>query len=1730
MATENVEAKERWEEFYRRYYKNDIGKIAQGEKTSLSVDYADVETYDPDLADDLVLHPDETVRAAENALGDFDIAADVSLESARVRFSGFYPKTGIRSIRSDDVNKIIAVEGIVRKATEVRPKVLEAAFECQRCGTLTTVEQTGQEFSDPHECRGCERQGPFRLLEDQSDFVDAQKLRVQESPEGLRGGQTPQKIDVNIEGDVTGEVSPGDRVTATGVLRATPDDGSTTFEVFIEGNNVEIEDQDFEDFEITEEDVEAIREIANSPNLYENIRESFAPSIYGYEKEKLAMILQLFAGVTKNLPDGTRIRGDMHILLVGDPGTGKCVSGDTRVTLADGRRVPIRRLVERNLDEPKPVDDGVYDEADFEVPSLNDDGSVGTARAGKVWKRDAPDRMYRIRTSRGRELEVTPSHPLFVRSGTGFEAKEAERLHEGEFVATPEMVPVDGSDRIDVGYRNSEANNAVRLELPDEWTPHLARLVGYVVGEGYVELRDNNTGYVSLTNNDREVIEDVRSAFDGLGLNYFEREPHDRKDAREVVCCSSEFVTFLSELEPDILRQSAEQSVPEAIQRAGSGIRKGFLRAYFEGEATVSRKEREIGVASMSRELLEDVRSLLLSFRVDSSLNSRDNGSYRLRVSGKDFVRYTEDIGFVTERKSERAEGFEGITENTNTDIVPGVGDELRRVRSSLVLTQSECGLPRATYQHYERGDRNPSRDSLRRVVDAFEDRLDELRATREKVEEGGWKELQEAREELGMSQRALASSTDVTQTAVSYYERNDVLPDGGVVGDAKENVLGNLDEGMSVAEDVRGLRRLVDEDVRWEKIESIETVEPDYDHVYDLEVEGTHSYVSEGIFSHNSQLLQYAQKIAPRGIYTSGKGATSAGLCVAGDTLVHTRDGFRRIRDIVEPKIPEAVETETATDADLEAYTYDHRNRRTTLKDASKVWRMPERDCHEIETERGKTVEASTNTPVLTCGTDGLEWKEIADVEEGDHVGSPKYISVERTAPSPVGFVDFENERLKLGDGSVDRLVAALKDEYGTLRDAAEALDLTEAFVYGTLRNRHVPYPKLRRVLDAVDVSLTELETESVTLRHGHEFQIPDEFDEDLMYLIGLVFGDGNISVSRRGENRGDIRISNGDESVLREAVRITEEKFGKEVEIERQEGRVPCVRLGSYTVAKLFHGVGMRTPKNELALDDRLTIAEHANGFLRGLYDADGSVSARDDGGSCIHLCTVSEELARQVQAMLETYGVHAKRRERDRRGEYETEDGRTVETTSIQHHIEMYGRDIDEFAERVGFAVAEKSEALEGIAGSARKGETVPVGGLLASTEPSSSAHHRYVSRGSNPGRGRAEKIPKDIELGDTEPSVAEAVEAPIRWSRVVRSEPSGRKEVFDLTVPETHNFVANGVVTHNTAAAVQDDFGDGKWTLEAGALVLADKGIACVDEVDKMDQNDRSALHEALEQQQVSIAKAGINATLKSRCSLLGAANPKYGRFDQYEGIAEQIDLEPALISRFDLIFTVTDSIDEEEDADIASHILQSNYAGEVAASGEDAEEEQESIDPEIEPETLRKYVAYARRECNPRMTDEARERIKEFYVDLRAQGSDGDAVPVTARKLEALVRLAESSARVRISDKVEMEDAERAIDVTTASLDQVGRDPETGEFDIDVIESGTSQTQRDRIKGIKEIISTVCDKNDGDKAPMDEIVAFAEEHDMSPEKTRDEIDSLRRRGELIEPEKDHFRLV
>lgn len=308
---------------------------------------------------------------------------------------------------------------------------------------------------------------------------------------------------------------------------------------------------------------------------------------------------------------------------------------------------------------------------------------------------------------------------------------------------------------------------------------------------------------------------------------------------------------------------------------------------------------------------------------------------------------------------------------------------------------------------------------------------------------------------------------------------------------------------------------------------------------------------------------------------------------------------------------------------------------------------------------------------------------------------------------------------------------------------------------------------------------------------------------------------------------------------------------------------------------------------------------------------------------------------------------------------------------------------------------------------------------------------------------------------------------------------------------------------------TAAAVKDDFGNGKWTLEAGALVLADRGICCIDEMDKMRSGDRSAIHEALAQQTVSVAKAGITTTLKSRCAVLGAANPKHGRFDPYDGIASQIAMIPTLLTRFDLIFVLRDVPDPEKDAAIIRRIL--NRTGE---SGDAAST--------IAPDLMLKYMAYIRQNIQPAVTDPTvNDRIENTYVTCRAHESyqDDAPMPITARWGETIVRLAEASARIRLDTEVIMEDVDRAIQLMEISIGQVGTDPETGRWDADRVELGTTRSQREQIRTLRDIIGDIA-RDRGGAAPISLVFTKAVEMGIDRAPAEQIVSDLLRSNELM----------
>jgi replicative DNA helicase Mcm len=321
---------------------------------------------------------------------------------------------------------------------------------------------------------------------------------------------------------------------------------------------------------------------------------------------------------------------------------------------------------------------------------------------------------------------------------------------------------------------------------------------------------------------------------------------------------------------------------------------------------------------------------------------------------------------------------------------------------------------------------------------------------------------------------------------------------------------------------------------------------------------------------------------------------------------------------------------------------------------------------------------------------------------------------------------------------------------------------------------------------------------------------------------------------------------------------------------------------------------------------------------------------------------------------------------------------------------------------------------------------------------------------------------------------------------------------------------------------TAAAVRDDFGEGRWTLEAGVLVLANRGLASIDELDKMSQEDTSAMHEAMEQQSITISKAGIMATLKSQCSVLAAANPIFGRYDVNKDLTAQITLSPPLISRFDVIFKVLDRPNTNRDTSLAEHVLEAHLMGETYKAMERSEspsvvtDEEIKYVPRIPKELVRKYVAYAKEKIVPLLSREATDVIRDYYVQVRNRTKD--SIQITPRQLESIIRLSEASAKMRLSTTVSYSDAILAKSIFEYFLSDVAT--HEGKIDFDVINTGMSKSQRSEMSVVLDMIRELS-KSSG-FADENEVVERCSAVGMTPEKVNEIIAKMKKEGQLYEP--------
>ena len=312
-------------------YRTRISQVVAKTSMSLLVDYEDLALFDPEISQEIQTHPESTFKAFEDAA--FEVISQEipsykeRFRDLKVRLRSLPGAISVREISSDKLDKLVAVTGMIVRVSELKPLALEAGFRCRRCNEITVEKQSGLWLRKPQKCEHCDETHNLEIEPTESTFIDFQVLRMQELPEDLPPGQLPQASEIHLLGNLVNSARPGDRATITGIIRAEPEQSqagkSRVFHSHVESNYVEIMGKEPENVQLAKEDVDKIRKMVAQPGAYERLVKSIAPGIHGFETQKEAVLLLCIGAPRTKMPDGSTLRGDINVLLVGDPGTAK---------------------------------------------------------------------------------------------------------------------------------------------------------------------------------------------------------------------------------------------------------------------------------------------------------------------------------------------------------------------------------------------------------------------------------------------------------------------------------------------------------------------------------------------------------------------------------------------------------------------------------------------------------------------------------------------------------------------------------------------------------------------------------------------------------------------------------------------------------------------------------------------------------------------------------------------------------------------------------------------------------------------------------------------------------------------------------------------------------------------------------------------------------------------------------------------------------------------------------------------------------------------------------------------------------------------------------------------------------------------------------------------------------------------------------------------------------------
>jgi DNA replicative helicase MCM subunit Mcm2 (Cdc46/Mcm family) len=851
---------------------------------------------------------------------------------------------------------------------------------------------------------------------------------------------------------------------------------------------------------------------------------------------------------------------------------------------------------------------------------------------------------------------------------------------------------------------------------------------------------------------------------------------------------------------------------------------------------------------------------------------------------------------------------------------------------------------------------------------------------------------------------------------------------------------------------------------------------------------------------SGKSQLMQYISKLIPRGRYVSGSGVTGVGLCTVYDTLIQLEDGtLMKIGDLVEKefkrnkpeKVKKGVYRVKASD-EIKILAFNQKNLKIEPKKITYYWKIkaPHR-LVEIETRSGRKIIVTPENPIPIVDHGKIVWMKAKDLNSNHYIATPRAIRVSSKLQSILDKID-KSAHVLNSFFTVAYLIEKIKEKC-TLREFCRKFGIKEDDLYYNWKKYSPKLAELEKIANYLSINLEEILPNELWLSqyHGHQLKLPLHLNEDIMYLMGLIAGDGSISETSSGGF--DIKFFNIHDYLLDAFSSLCEEVIGIK----------PSYDEDSFGNLLKKFGIPDGDKSHNLTISEELSKLSNAliSSYLRGVFDTDGSViKVKRKGSNFIELSSASEEFIRGVQLILLRFGIISRIRER---GPKTSKIRGKLVKSGEKYVLEIRGvNNLKKFEESIGFSLPEKSRKLKEIIEKVAKEHTnvdlVPqIGELLkeARKKLKLSAKDFYGYKNYSYEKNKRYPTCKFLqtildEFGTKNlEELKKFADSDIFWDKVKKVRIFENKEheyVYDVSVEDAHSFVGNGIVIHNTAAVTRDEEFLGGWVLEAGAIVMSNKSVCCIDEFSKVSPGDRVALQEAMSLETISIAKASIVATLPAQTAILAGANPKLGRFDPYLPIREQVDIDDVLLSRFDLKFALRDIPNPELDAKMAEHILKVRHL------------KTEEAKPIIPPEFLRKYIAYARAKVHPVLTKEAGELLMNFYLEMRKKSGEEAPIAITLRQYEALIRLAEASAKIQLRNFVTREDAERAIRLMKISLREFGFEPETGMFDIDRAEGQRiTAAQRGKIRVMIDVLEELTAIH-GKNIPQEEFLKRAKE--------------------------------